>query len=122
MKYIVVAGCRDFTDYSVARQAIAAFLAEHYPNQAVTFVLGGCRGADSLGERYAVEQGIPVEYHLPQWERYGRGAGPKRNQQMAQRADHILCFWDGQSKGTCSLMQIARRLDKPVCLIPIKPE
>lgn len=33
MKYVVVAGCRDFTDYYFARQAIAEFLTEYYPNQ-----------------------------------------------------------------------------------------
>ncbi|MBQ8495398.1 MAG: DUF2493 domain-containing protein [Clostridia bacterium] len=75
---------------------------------------GGCRGADKLGERYAEENGIPTERYSADWQRYGRAAGPKRNEEMAKAADLVICFWDGNSRGTASLIACATKNGKTV--------
>ena len=110
---VVVAGCRGYTDYKQAEQFINESLGDRSPATLV-FLSGGCRGADMLGERYAVEHGISVEQYLPNWRRYGRGAGVKRNREMVDSCDEVICFWDGTSRGTKSLIDYAHRMGKPV--------
>ena len=76
------------------------------------FISGGCRGADSLGERYAAENGFETEIYPAVWGKYGRAAGPKRNKEIAEISDYIICFWDGKSKGTTSLLNFAEKYGK----------
>lgn len=67
-----------------------------------------------LGERYAVENNFQIERHLADWKKYGRSAGPKRNKLMAEDGDYIICFWDGKSRGTKSLLSYAEKFKKPI--------
>ena len=53
-----------------------------------------------LGERYARENGFRIERYPADWKQYGKSAGPRRNMQMAEAGDDIICFWDGKSRGT----------------------
>ena len=45
-----------------------------------------------------------------------KAAGPKRNEQMANDADTLIAFWDGESKGTRDMIQIATQLDMKVSI------
>ena len=38
------------------------------------------------------------------WNKYGRSAGPIRNKEMLDYADHVIAFYDGISKGTGNLL------------------
>lgn len=117
---VVVAGCRDYENYGEAKEFIGACLAELQAETPVIFLSGGCRGADKLGERYAEESDIPTERYPADWKRYGRAAGPKRNEAMVNAADLVICFWDGASKGTASLLSYAAKCGKPVKIKYIK--
>jgi len=70
-------------------------------------VSGGAKGADSEGEQWATEQGIPLKIFKADWKQYGRGAGPKRNQAMAEYADAVVLFPGG--KGTDNMYQRAQK-------------
>lgn len=76
-----------------------------------TVISGRARGADNYGEEWALQNGIPVERYPADWDRYGKGAGMIRNQQMSKVADGLLCLWDGASKGSADM--IRRMSDKP---------
>lgn len=80
-------------------------------------VTGGCKGPDSIALEYASDKQMKTVLHLPDWSRYGRAAGPIRNELIVQGSDLIVAFWDGKSKGTLSSINIAKRLDKPVIII-----
>ena len=78
-------------------------------------ILSGCAsGADAIGERYAKENGFKVEKYPADWKTYGRSAGPKRNKQMAEISDYVICFWDEKSKGTKTMIDYAIKCNKPV--------
>lgn len=113
-KRIVVAGGRDFTDYNIAKNFIKSCIKEIDQNDTILFLSGGCRGADLMGERFAAEYGFEVERHPADWKRYGRGAGPKRNKEMAELCDLLICFWNGQSKGTKSMIEYAQTYKKDI--------
>ncbi|MGN1000101.1 MAG: hypothetical protein ACI4PO_11160 [Faecousia sp.] len=63
-------------------------------------VSGGAKGTDSCARAYALSHGIPICEFYPDYRRFGRGTPLKRNLQIIERADAVLAFWDGNSRGT----------------------
>ncbi len=114
IKRIIVAGCRDFKNYNLAKGYINKCIKNLKEDYTLIFLSGGCRGADSLGERYAKENGYILEIYPANWKKYGKLAGPKRNKLMAEICDFVICFWDGKSSGTKSMIDYAQILNKPI--------
>ncbi len=101
---VIIAGSRDFNDYDL----LCAKCDHLFQNKKPTAILcGKARGADTLGERYAKEHGIPVEYYPAEWDHFGKSAGYIRNEQMAMNADALIAFWDGKSRGTKHMIDLA---------------
>lgn len=102
MTRIVVAGGRDFEDYQYLEESLDSLLSSIGDD--IEIVSGHAKGADSLGERYANERGIPCKVMKADWKKYGKAAGIIRNQQMLDYASEatpfVVAFWDGLSKGT----------------------
>ena len=98
---IIIAGGRDF---KFSDENIIRLNQEIYP-VATEIISGGAKGADSEGERWAKEHDLPVTVVKANWKAYGRGAGPKRNEEMAKIADAVVLFPGG--KGTESMLKIA---------------
>ena len=82
---------------------------------------GGCRGADILSGIIAAKYGLDVIVFLPEWERYGRPAGPIRNRQMIieGKPDLIVAFHNdlSKSRGTANMIMLAIDNDIPVKVI-----
>jgi len=70
---------------------------------------GAARGADTLGEEWAVMCGIPIEKYPADWNAHGKSAGYKRNTVMAEHAEALIALWDGKSRGTAHMIEIAKR-------------
>lgn len=114
VKRVVIAGCRDYNNYEKAKSYID-FCLSNIRKEYDIIILSGCAsGADSIGERYAEENGSMVEKYPADWKRYGRSAGPRRNKQMAEICDYVICLWDGKSKGTKSMIDYAKKYNKPI--------
>lgn len=114
IKRIVVAGTRSYENYEEAKAFIDMCIRNIREEHTLVFLSGECAGADRLGERYAAENGFDIERHPADWNKYGRAAGPIRNKEMAEAADYVICFWDGTSHGTQSMIDYACELKKPV--------
>jgi hypothetical protein len=97
----ILAGSRDFKDYELLRKVCK----EEYITEIVS---GTAKGADLLGEQFATEFEIAVKRFPAEWNKYGKGAGHKRNAQMAEYADALIAFWDGNSKGTKNMIELAK--------------
>lgn len=121
IKRIVIAGSRDYNNYAEAKQYIEMCISQIKNEYTLIFVSGCCRGADMLGEQYAEENGYQIEKYPAKWHKYGKAAGPKRNMEMAQICDYAICFWDGKSKGTESMIEFAKRAGKAVRVKRIVP-
>ncbi len=115
-KRIVVAGCRDYYNYNEAKEFINHCLKSFNAEDTFVFLSGNCRGADQLGERFAEETGLSVELYPAEWKKHGKAAGPIRNKKMVAACDAVICFWDGKSKGTRSLIQYAKEMQKPLAI------
>jgi len=102
---VIIAGGRDFSDYDLLSDKCDYYLAE---KTNVEVVSGGAKGADKLGERYSKEKNLPVKIFLADWATLGKRAGFVRNEEMAEYADALIAFWDGDSKGTKHMIDIAK--------------
>ena len=114
IKRIVVAGCRNYNNYEEASAYIAHCISRIKNQYTLIFISGCSKGADMLGERFAEENGFEIEYYPADWNKYNKKAGPIRNKQMAAAGDYFICFWDGKSPGTKSMINYAKGLNKPV--------
>ncbi len=108
---IAVVGSRDFDGYNYLSKSL-----EIYFPTIDKIISGGARGADSLAARYAKEHDIPLIEFLPDWDRYGKSAGFKRNQQIVDATNVVVAYWDGKSHGTKHSINIADALQKPVLI------
>ena len=70
-------------------------------------ITGGATGIDACGEQWANWHSIPIRVFLPNWKKYGKGAGPRRNAVMAMHADAVVLFPGG--RGTESMFQEAKK-------------
>lgn len=104
---VIVAGGRDFNNYELL-VAKMDYLLQRIQKRIVV-LCGKARGADALGERYAKEKGYEIIYYPADWNTNGKSAGYIRNLEMAENADALVAFWDGESRGTKHMIDIARR-------------
>lgn len=103
---VIIAGGRDFDDYESLEKTMDNLLVNK-TNYDIIVVCGKARGADTLGEQYAQNRGYKIDYYPADWNKYGRSAGFILNEQMAQNADALVAFWDGESRGTKSMIELA---------------
>ena len=118
---IIFAGSREWRDYSTIAAtmlSIRDYLAE---KGAKLFVIEGrARGADLTAERVAILNGIPYQGFPAQWKKFGKAAGPIRNEQMLVegRADGTIAFHDDitHSRGTRHMIDISAKRQVPFTL------
>ena len=105
MKKIIIAGSRDFNDYEFLKKKLVNLRDLFIDDDVI--ISGHARGADALGERFAKEYNIPLKLFPADWNKYGKSAGYIRNKEMADNADVLVAFWDGKSRGTKNMINIA---------------
>jgi len=98
----IIAGGREFTNY----RFMATVLKDH---DITTVVSGTARGADKTGEEWAKFNNIPVEKHPANWDKHGKSAGYIRNSEMADCSEALVAFWDGKSRGTKHMIDLATK-------------
>lgn len=76
-------------------------------------------GIDAGGAAWAAMYNIPVAHFKPDWEQYGKRAGYLRNSAMAEHADAAIIIWDGQSKGSEHMINIARKRGMPLFILQL---
>jgi len=114
---IIIAGSRNFKDFDLLEDKCDFYIGT---GKAVCIVSGTARGADQLGERYADKSGYIIERHPANWSKHGKRAGYIRNEEMAKTADCLIAFWDGKSRGTKHMIDIARREGLRIRVVRVK--
>ncbi len=105
---VIVAGGRDFHDYSLLKEKLDVLLSN---KENVVIISGLAKGADTLGEKYAHQNKLVVSYYPALWNQHGSRAGFIRNEEMAKTADACICFWDGASVGTKHMIDTAKSMN-----------
>ena len=84
------------------------------PDTATEILSGGAIGIDRAARRYAYSHGILITEILPEYDLYGKTAPLLRNDLIISLSDKIYIFWDGKSRGTKSMINSAKQLEKPL--------
>jgi hypothetical protein len=115
---VIIAGGRDFNDYKKLKFNCDYIISERSvfdrkKGEEIEIVCGCAKGADALGEKYAKENGLKIKYFPADWDKYGKSAGFKRNEQMALYAKEengvLIAFWDRKSRGTKLMIDLASK-------------
>lgn len=113
---LIVAGSRGFWSQDLMNRTLDHLLQNKQPDE-IEIVSGGARGADRSAIIYTHNRGYKLTVMNAEWNKFGRSAGYRRNQQMADYADACVVFWDGESRGSKHMMDIAKRMDMPLRVI-----
>lgn len=121
---IIVCGSRDFDDYDLLKRVLDDEL-KALPNPQI--ISGGAKGADRLAILYAHRTRTPLHIFFADWDTYGKAAGFIRNAEMLDFATSegnasVIAFWDGKSKGTEHMINIAMKKNVPVRIITFNEE
>ena len=115
---VIIAGLRGFSDYDLFKVKLEQLIQDN-AIEVTEIVSGGASGVDAMAERYANEKGISVKVFKADWKKYGRGAGPVRNKEMAEYVGEkgvLIAFWDHKSKGTGSMIKIAEKMNLKILI------
>jgi len=98
-------------------------------NGPITLVHGGCEGVDLICDKIGKERNWIIDARKPNWDLYGKKAGPIRNTEMLKTRPHYaFAFPKGVSAGTrdCKkkmdlyAKEISSRLISPVIQVELK--
>lgn len=67
------------------------------------------RGTDAR-EQFAHEHQLPYDLFIPNWQIFGKAAGPIRNREVAEGA---VVFWDGKSHESKPMIALLHKLYVP---------
>lgn len=104
---ILVCGDRNWIDVQAIQRVLSA-----YPSGTIV-IEGGAKGADRIANNIANELGFKVITFPANWKKFGRAAGPIRNQQMLDegKPDRVIAFHHDlkKSRGTANMVKQARK-------------
>jgi YspA, cpYpsA-related SLOG family len=113
---LIIAGGREFCDYALLHKKVDVLLASKRFSVQIEIVSGKAKGADTLGEQYAKANNFSLKEFPADWS-IGESAGYLRNKDMAEYADACICFWDGKSKGTKQMIDLAKEKGIPLRIV-----
>ena len=130
---IIIAGGRDFDNYELLNQKCSIVINSLIFKDNINIVSGKADGTDSLGERFAKENGYNVLEFPAEWDNlnavpciikvkkdgkeYNSLAGTNRNEKMAKIGNILIAFWDGKSKGTKNMIRLAKKYNLETYII-----
>lgn len=114
---LIAAGGRDFVNTNRMIEELQKLVNSGNIPECPELVCGMARGADMLAYSLWANNKMPIHNFPANWDKHGKSAGYKRNQEMGEFVDAAVCFWDGNSKGTKHMIGIMNRLNKPVYVV-----
>lgn len=112
---VLVCGQRDFVNKIYLFRVLDDL---HQMHDIYRIVHGAARGADSLAGAWASERGIMCASYPANWSKYGKAAGPIRNQEMLdmENPDFVVAFFNDlvNSKGTKDMVKRSLKAYKRV--------
>lgn len=76
-------------------------------------------GPRKVGHKYAVWKNLASKKFSADWDRFGKQADDFRNCSMAQYADALVAFWDGEDDTIRNIISHMKNLKKPIRIIKV---
>ena len=77
-----------------------------------TIISGGAKGVDTNARQLAEKYQMDIIEYLPDWNKYGKSAGFRRNKTIIKECDVCIAIWDGKSHGTKHDIDLCKEYDK----------
>lgn len=77
---------------------------------------GGASGVDTYAKLYCDNLKIPFTVFEAEWNKWGKGAGFRRNLKIILNSDIVFAFWNGDSKGTAHSIKLAYKHQKELMI------
>ena len=97
-----------------SRSLINVEISKYIPESVTEIISGGAIGIDTLAEEVADKRRISKSIIRPEYDKYGKKAPLIRNKEIVERAELVIAFWDGKSRGTKFTIDYAKKLNKEV--------
>jgi hypothetical protein len=108
---LLVCGGRHYGATAAERDALYMEISRLRPH---IIINGGAEGADELARAWAHYHGKLCLTYPAEWRRYGRAAGPMRNQRMLDEGQPDALLAAPGSRGTADMVRRARACGLPV--------
>ncbi len=107
----IVTGTRSLQQPNTVESILAQYLTQHNPED-VLLIHGGCRCVDLTAKNYAERLWVRTQEYKPDWNKYGKAAGPIRNRLMLEENMDavVLAFPSSSSKGTINCINQAKKM------------
>jgi predicted Rossmann-fold nucleotide-binding protein len=102
-KTVLICGGREYANTRLVRETILDLQREGFDQ----VIEGGARGADTMAREAAQYFGMDVITYWANWEKYGKGAGPIRNQKMLDEGMPQLVVAFPGGRGTQNMVNAA---------------
>lgn len=117
MRRLLVCGGRNFSDKALLVATLDDVLI--WLGGIDVLIEGEARGADRMARNWAVQLDIPVLKFPANWDKFGKAAGPIRNQLMLDegKPTHAVAFYDrprDESRGTADMVRRLKKAGVPV--------
>lgn len=116
---VLVSGSRNFSDRELFNKTLDEIHGGEPTRNIKTLIHGGARGADSMCWGWVLsrnkgccdERQLGCDQYHADWTKYGKSAGILRNIAMLEKGkpDMVVAFWDGTSRGTKHMIDIAQK-------------
>jgi len=111
MERVAIVGSRTWADPTLILSMVASL-----PRDTV-IVSGGAKGVDTFAVSAAKQYGLMWIIVYPNWDAFGKAAGPLRNVVIVDISDRGIAFWDGKSRGTKNTIDLFNEAGKPIEII-----
>jgi len=109
---LIIAGGRNFLDIDLMEEKLVKYVMDRGLQLSdVTVISGKAIGADTCGAMLARKHNMGLIEKQADWNTWGKSAGYRRNTEMAEIGHGLLAFWDGKSKGTKHMIDIATKVN-----------
>lgn len=105
MQKVAIIGSRSINDLSLLEKIWKDL---QMPYIDISIISGGAKGADTNGEEFANKYNMPIIIYKPDWNRFGKSAGFRRNIDIIKNCDICIAIWDGKSQGTKHSMDLCK--------------
>ena len=112
IKSIAIIGSKTFNDLNLLKVSMLPYL-----NKCDNMITSYTGGTSELAEKWADENGIKKLIFKPNFDKHGGSALSITNKTIIKNSDIIVCFWDGESKGTKTLIDLSYMFKKDILIV-----
>lgn len=114
---VIIAGSSGFDDYTLFENKCNHFLSEKIKTHNIIILSGTSYRISSIINWYSYEHNLITIPFDAEWGKYGQCAGNISNEKMINCADAVIAFWDGKSKFTKNLIDMAKSKGLPTVVV-----